>query len=199
MQKLFEMATIFKWTPFCVENFKRDLFELVGSPSSMNFELNNEAVQKEEQNKEPVEGETNMAFDAGTKDNNCYEQGHKGVIINRHKDELDLVIEVPEPEYGKTIIIDSAGFHHLDTMGVNLLRDLHHEYAAVRVRFVLANCYPTILDRLVQTGLTGTGQHKIDVFPTVQDAVATSIKGMGPVTKRRSSVFEQRYLEASSA
>ncbi len=80
-----------------------------------------------------------------------------------------------------TIIIDCSCISYIDMMGLNLLKHLKADYGLIDVNIVLANCTGAILPKLKAAGIThdegakhasGTDPEKIEVFPTVQDAVA---------------------------
>ena len=81
----------------------------------------------------------------------------------------------------KTIILDCSPIGYVDLMGIATLKQLHADYKAVGIDFLLANCNPFLLRKLEIDGLIGakTGD-VIPIYPTIQDALHRK-KAPGPI------------------
>ena len=78
------------------------------------------------------------------------------------------------------VIIDFSSISYIDVMGLNLVKQLNADYGHVGISLVLANCSGAILCKMKSAGIGGKSgngtkvdQCKIDIFPTIQDAIVS--------------------------
>uniref|UniRef100_A0A3P8RVB5 Solute carrier family 26 member 2 n=1 Tax=Amphiprion percula TaxID=161767 RepID=A0A3P8RVB5_AMPPE len=76
----------------------------------------------------------------------------------------------------RNVVIDCSAVLFLDTAGVNVLKEVHKDYAELGVKVVLAQCNTSVLDTLERGGYcpdkngAKTGENKM-IFFTIADAV----------------------------
>ena len=85
----------------------------------------------------------------------------------KRSNEKTVVVSVPGLR--KTVIIDCAAMSYIDVMGLNLLKLLSTDYAAVGVKLVVCHCSDEMQDKL-QT----IDAKLIDIYPTLDDAVVVA-------------------------
>ena len=87
----------------------------------------------------------------------------------------------------ETVILDCSAVTHVDSMALQLLRQLAGDYDAVDIRFVLCCCSDRLLIQLQAAGIVATdmvaaaengaeehGATNIQIYPTVHDAVVAT-------------------------
>lgn len=74
----------------------------------------------------------------------------------------------PSPDT-RTVILDCGAMQFIDTAGLSVLKETHHDYEEVGVRVLLANCNPSVLRRLREGGWAGPGEQLS--FHSIHDAV----------------------------
>ncbi|XP_069506257.1 sulfate transporter-like [Ambystoma mexicanum] len=74
-----------------------------------------------------------------------------------------------------SLIIDCGAMQFIDTVGLSMLKETHHDYEEIGVHVLLANCNPDVRCSLREGGYlaqcrTGHGPHQL-VFHSIHDAV----------------------------
>ncbi|XP_053936026.1 sulfate transporter isoform X1 [Cuculus canorus] len=71
-----------------------------------------------------------------------------------------------------TLILDCGAMQFIDTVGLSVLKDTHHDYKEIGVQLLLANCNPSIRHRLREGGWAGeTDSGGQLAFHSIHDAV----------------------------
>ncbi|XP_054144217.1 sulfate transporter-like [Melozone crissalis] len=69
-----------------------------------------------------------------------------------------------------TLILDCGAMQFIDTVGLSALKETHHDYQEVGVQVLLANCNPSIRQRLREGGWAGRAGGQL-AFHSIHDAV----------------------------
>ena len=83
----------------------------------------------------------------------------------------DGLIAAPDYDF---LILDCSCMSYLDLMGLNTLKQVHHEFQRVGVSLALVSCPAGVLKTLQTTGFRWMDGTPMELFPTILDAVVSA-------------------------